>query len=166
MSGAIQLDGKLILFDANDCHLAPGTEAVIVNEKGNIVVARLEPTAEWERLARTRTGLVWTVNPLGERVLFAVKVLGRYIRTEDMGQAVDLTPQKPDFFEDAKPLSATEVAGELGKAFAVCNRIYHQPDRANTDNCERSLRSAAHGIMQMWNAVQQIKRERTRQLGR
>ncbi|MCE2564168.1 hypothetical protein [Komagataeibacter sp. FNDCF1] len=166
MSGAIQLGGKLILFDANDCHLAPGSEAVIVNEKGKIVVARLEPTAEWERLARSRTGLVRAVNPLGEQVLIGVKVLGRYIRTEDVGQAVDLAPQKPDFFEDAQPLTSTEVAGELGKALAVCTRIYHHPDKADTDNCERSLRAAAHGIMQMWNDVQRIKQERTRQLGR
>ncbi|MBV0890008.1 hypothetical protein KTQ54_16020 [Komagataeibacter oboediens] len=83
-----------------------------------------------------------------------------------MGQAVDLAPQKPDFFEDAQPLTSTEVAGELGKALAVCTRIYHHPDKANTDNCERSLRAAAHGIMQMWNDVQRIKQERTRQLGR
>ncbi|GAB6966333.1 hypothetical protein JCM25156A_03700 [Komagataeibacter kakiaceti JCM 25156] len=85
---------------------------------------------------------------------------------QDIAQATDFQPQKPDFFEDAQPLPANEVAGELGKALAVCTRIYHEPDRANTDNCERSLRSAAHGIMQMWNDVQRIKLERARQLGR
>ena len=84
---------------------------------------------------------------------------------QDIAQAADFQPQKPDFFEDAKPLSATEVAGELGRAWAVCNRIYHEPDRANTDNCERSLRAAAHSIMQMWNDVQRFKADRTRQLG-
>ncbi|RBM05961.1 hypothetical protein NJLHNGOC_11690 [Novacetimonas cocois] len=86
--------------------------------------------------------------------------------TRDVASAVSLQAQKVDIFEDAQHLSANEVAGELGKALAVCDRIYHEPDRANTDNCERSLREAAHGIMQMWNDVQRIKQERTRQLGR
>ncbi|MBE7619286.1 hypothetical protein GL297_06525 [Komagataeibacter sp. FXV2] len=86
--------------------------------------------------------------------------------TRDAASAVSLQAQKVDIFEDAQPLSTTEVAGGLGKAWAVCNRIYHEPDQANTDNCERSLREAAHGIMQMWNDVQRIKQERTRQLSR
>lgn len=39
---------------------------------------------------------------------------------QDIAQATDFQPQKPDFFEDAQPLPANEVAGELGKALAVC----------------------------------------------
>ena len=84
--------------------------------------------------------------------------------TQNLAQAADLQPQQPDIFEDARPLTSTEVAGELGKALAVCTRIYHKPEHANPDNCERSLRDAAHSIMQMWNDVQRIKQERATQL--
>jgi len=114
ITGAIHQDGKVILFDASDYTLEPGTEAVIIDPKGRIAIAKLEQTAEWERLARSRTGLVWTVNPFGERVLFGAKVLGRHIHTEEprpahplegnqIGTVPGLEPALSGLVTDQKP---------------------------------------------------------------
>jgi len=66
----------------------------------------------------------------------------------------------PDFDAKAPRMTDLDLARAMANVLTVDIRLNEEPERANTDNCERTLRTAATAIMGLWAATQDEKMRR------
>lgn len=59
-----------------------------------------------------------------------------------------------------KKMTNTEIAASFGDVLNVSIRMEENPQDAQIENCERFLKNAAQGIMQLWGDVQAEKARR------
>ncbi|MFT8896268.1 MAG: hypothetical protein ABF968_04815 [Acetobacter sp.] len=68
--------------------------------------------------------------------------------------------------DEAPNVGSAEMGTVMGCLLAVSIRMEKEPEKANISNCERSLRSAANAVMQLWKNVQAEKTRREKALSR